>query len=248
MQHDWNQRAREDAHFYVAFGRRDQDNEEFFATGAEVVAGLDWEMRRLPPSRPRARRALEIGCGPGLYARRLAARFEEIRVVGIDRSNAQLERARSRAARAGLGNCRFELGDATALPHPEGSADAVVLSRLLAVVEDRGQVLAEAHRVLRPGGRCFVAAPRSSLRAGIPIAAMPLASWLGSGPSGPRRAIASADRVEVLDSDTFGALLRSQPWQRLSEWADADYQYAVLDKAVGMAEETAAAIPAVTGR
>jgi hypothetical protein len=65
MKRDWNQRALEDAHFYVAFGRRGQDDEEFFATAREVVAGLESEMRRLPLSRPRARRALEIGCGPG---------------------------------------------------------------------------------------------------------------------------------------------------------------------------------------
>lgn len=46
MQRDWNERAREDAHFYVAFGRKDQDPEEFFATAAEVVKGLEWELRR----------------------------------------------------------------------------------------------------------------------------------------------------------------------------------------------------------
>ena len=37
MRADWNQRAREDANYYVAFGRHDQDEEEFFETAAEVV-------------------------------------------------------------------------------------------------------------------------------------------------------------------------------------------------------------------
>ena len=36
MRDDWNARAREDASYYVAFGRRDQDPEEFFATAEEV--------------------------------------------------------------------------------------------------------------------------------------------------------------------------------------------------------------------
>jgi hypothetical protein len=42
-----NQRALEDAHYYVAFARRDQDEDEFFATAAEVVRGLDDELKRL---------------------------------------------------------------------------------------------------------------------------------------------------------------------------------------------------------
>jgi hypothetical protein len=33
MQQEWNERAREDAHFYVAFGRREQDDSEFFDSG-----------------------------------------------------------------------------------------------------------------------------------------------------------------------------------------------------------------------
>ncbi len=38
MRAEWNERAREDAHYFVAFGRRDQDDEEFFATAADLFA------------------------------------------------------------------------------------------------------------------------------------------------------------------------------------------------------------------
>jgi len=48
MREDWNSRAEEDAGYYVAFGRRDQDDEDFFATGAETAAGIALELRRLP--------------------------------------------------------------------------------------------------------------------------------------------------------------------------------------------------------
>ena len=41
MRRDWNERAREDAHFYVAFGRREQDDEEFFSTAEEWSTGLN---------------------------------------------------------------------------------------------------------------------------------------------------------------------------------------------------------------
>lgn len=201
--------------------------EHLFRDDTERIAQALWPAGRPAPGAL----VLELGCGPGLYARRLAGLFAEITVVGVDRSGPQLERARSRAARAALANCLFEQGDATALRHPDASVDAIVLSRLLAVVEDRERVVAEVHRVLQPGGRCFVAEPRSSLRAGIPIAAMRVASWLGSGVTGSRPGAASVDRVEVLARADFAALLRSQPWQRVSEWADADYQYAVLEKA-----------------
>ena len=72
MREDWNARAREDANYYVAFGRREQNEDEFFATAAEVVAGVEWELKHLgPPVNRRARRALEIGCGPG----RLISRY-----------------------------------------------------------------------------------------------------------------------------------------------------------------------------
>ncbi|MDQ6707063.1 MAG: hypothetical protein M3Z85_13940, partial [Acidobacteriota bacterium] len=52
MRAEWNERAREDANYYVAFGRREQDDEEFFATGADVVRSLEAELKRLPADVP----------------------------------------------------------------------------------------------------------------------------------------------------------------------------------------------------
>jgi len=95
MREDWNARAREDANYYVAFGRRDQDDGEFQDTASEVVHGLEWEMRRLPASQAvRNRRGLEIGCGPGRLLRPMSAHFGEIH--GVDISDEMAARARQR--------------------------------------------------------------------------------------------------------------------------------------------------------
>lgn len=48
MRADWNDRAREDARYYVAFGRRGQEEEEFFASASDVVHALEEELKRLP--------------------------------------------------------------------------------------------------------------------------------------------------------------------------------------------------------
>src|SRR3954452_23546278 len=97
MRRDWNERAREDAHFYVAFGRREQDPEEFFATATEVVRGLEHELRRLgPTANPRTRRALEIGCGPGRLMRPMSRHFGEIH--GVDVSDEMVRRAEKNLA------------------------------------------------------------------------------------------------------------------------------------------------------
>jgi len=83
MRADWNRRARKDAHFYVAFGRRSQDEQEFLAGAAEVMSALQPEFSRLPPSSSDARSALEIGCGPGRLMRPMSRQFGEIHGVDI---------------------------------------------------------------------------------------------------------------------------------------------------------------------
>src|SRR5947209_5050124 len=71
MRSDWNERASEDAYYYVAFGRREQDDEEFFSTAGDLVKGLTSEFKRLPGRGA----ALEIGCGPGRLMRPLSRQF-----------------------------------------------------------------------------------------------------------------------------------------------------------------------------
>ena len=215
-----------------------QQSRQDHGVGAPVGVGQGGRIALVEPAvvercaRRSCSSAFELGEGP-VDANDLEVIESSRQSPGIEpRATAQLERARTRAAHASLDNCRFDQGDAAALPYPDGRADAVVLSRLLAVVEDREQVLAEVHRVLSPGGRCFVAEPTSSFRAALPIAAMRLASWLGGGPLGSRPSITSVDRVEVLGRERFSALVRSQRWQHVSEWADSNYQYALLEKSV----------------
>src|SRR4051812_24610889 len=56
MRADWNQRALEDAYYYVALGGRGQDDEDFFASADTVVRALEEELKRFPPGDRRARK------------------------------------------------------------------------------------------------------------------------------------------------------------------------------------------------
>jgi SAM-dependent methyltransferase len=96
--------------------------------------------------------ALDLGCGHGRHARRLAGRVR--RLVGLDRSGDYLRRAA--AADPGAALVR---GDVRALPFRPGAFDAVYSwYASLFMFDDRTNLacLAEAARVLRPGGRLLV--------------------------------------------------------------------------------------------
>jgi ubiquinone/menaquinone biosynthesis C-methylase UbiE len=153
MQHDWNERAREDAHFYVAFGRRDQDNEEFFDTAAEVVHGLEWELRRFSASaNRRGWRALEIGCGPGRLMRPMSRHFGEIH--GIDVSDEMIRRAAANLQGIPHAHVHHTSG-ADLAPFADESFHFVYSYAVFQHIPSREvvmQYLREARRVLRPGG------------------------------------------------------------------------------------------------
>jgi arsenite methyltransferase len=178
---------------------------------------------------------LELGCGPGFYSRRLAGIFGQLRVVGIDRSERQLRRARYLAATGRLSNCSFIRGDARALPIPDASVDALVISRLFIILPDRDRVLAEMYRVLKPGGRCVIAEPRSALRAAVPLQVMWMITELASLFSHGKRPAAylEPDKVSVMSAGEFDAVVESQPWRYTRRWHDTWYQYAVCEKSAG---------------
>src|SRR5258705_8447714 len=94
MRSDWNARAVEDAHYYVAFGAREQDEASFLATASEAVRAIESELKRFSSADTRTMRALEIGCGPGRLIKPLSRHFGEI--YGVDVSDEMIRIAAER--------------------------------------------------------------------------------------------------------------------------------------------------------
>jgi ArsR family transcriptional regulator len=97
---------------------------------------------------------LDIGTGTGRILEVLAPRTG--RAVGIDLSREMLLVARSNLDRARLRHCVVRHGDMYQLPAPRRSFDLVTVHQVLHFAEQPGEVIAEAARVLRPGGRIIV--------------------------------------------------------------------------------------------
>jgi arsenite methyltransferase len=99
-------------------------------------------------------RVLDLGCGAGVDALLAAGQLgDEGFAVGIDMLPSMVERARSLAAASTLGNVAFVVAEMEALPLPDGCMDVVVSNGAINLSARKSRVLAEAFRVLRPGGR-----------------------------------------------------------------------------------------------
>jgi len=100
---------------------------------------------------------LDVGSGPGLLAAEMGELVgSEGTVQGIEPSESMLAIAARREPAAGSAPLEFQPGDAGALQFADASFDAVVATQVYEYVEDMPSALAEAHRVLRPGGRLLV--------------------------------------------------------------------------------------------
>ncbi len=180
---------------------------------------------------PAGSRLLELGCGPGFYCCQFGERFRQLDVLGIDRSRQQLRRARRNAENRQLDNVRFVQSNALNLDVPSGSVDALLCVRLFTILPQREEALAEMHRVMSAGGRCFIAEPSSRLRTAVPLAIMwGLANLMTLAGDYRSRAYREPPSATVLPPETFGALVMSQPWRSVWRWQDAHYQYAICEK------------------
>lgn len=97
-------------------------------------------------------RVLDLGCGPGTLSIGLAAAISPGELYGVDMEQSQVDLARSIAKAGGHDNATFEVGDVTELSYDDESFDVVHGHSILAHVSDTQAVLAEAKRVLKPGG------------------------------------------------------------------------------------------------
>ena len=101
---------------------------------------------------------LDIGCGAGMDLLLAARRVGRTgKAIGVDMTEAMVERARAGAAEAGFAHIEVRQGDATALPVESASVDVVISNGVLNLVAEKEIAFAEIARVLRPGGRLQLA-------------------------------------------------------------------------------------------
>ena len=100
---------------------------------------------------------LDLGSGGGadvlISARRVGATGK---AIGLDMTDEMLELARKNAAEAGVSNVEFVKGYIEEMPLPDASVDVVISNCVINLSGDKQRVIAEAARVLRPGGRFAV--------------------------------------------------------------------------------------------
>jgi SAM-dependent methyltransferase len=195
MRADWNARAGEDAYYYVAFGRREQDHEEFFSTATDVLRLLTGELKRL---RHRDA-ALEIGCGPGRLMRPMSQYFTKIH--GVDVSEEMVRLADQNLSGTPNAYAHQTSGSDLCL-FPDERFDFVYSYAVFQHIPSRDvvfQYLREARRVLRTGGilRCQIN--------GLPAHAKQYDTW-----SGVR--IAPEEVTDFARENDFELLALEQIW------------------------------------
>jgi arsenite methyltransferase len=100
---------------------------------------------------------LDLGSGAGADVLISARRVGETgKAIGLDMTDEMLELARVNAAEAGVGNVEFVKGYIEDIPLADGTVDVVISNCVINLAADKRKVLAEAARVLKPGGRFAV--------------------------------------------------------------------------------------------
>jgi SAM-dependent methyltransferase len=179
MRREWDQRARENARHYVATGREQWTDEEFFHSGELAVRNelLNDMINICQGQDPKQMKVLEIGCGAGRITRALARLFGE--VYAVDVSGEMVAQARQALSDVPNAHIYQNNGmDLSVLGDIEiDFAFSEIVFQHISSVEIIENYVREVHRLLRPGrlfkfqlqGDCEVTSPPGDTWVGVPF-------------------------------------------------------------------------------
>jgi SAM-dependent methyltransferase len=176
MERDWDKRARENARYYVATGRKDWTDKEFFDSGRRTVAEeILTDMINICQGKdPAQMRVLEIGCGAGRVTHALSEVFGEVH--GVDVSSEMVELARQALKDHPKVHIHKNNGmDLSVLPDlPFDFAFSSIVFQHIPSREIIENYIREVHRLLRPG-----ALFKFQVQGNIALKTSPEDTWLG---------------------------------------------------------------------
>ncbi len=175
MRRDWDQRARENARHYVATGKEDWSDDEFFRSGEASAEGdiLNDTDNVFQGKNPKQMRVLEIGCGAGRVTRALGRIFGEVH--GVDVSGEMVAQARAAVADMPHVHVYQNNGfDLSVIPPLEFDfAYSFIVFQHVPSREIIENYVREVHRLLRPGALFKFQVQ------GYPLSSSPDQTWLG---------------------------------------------------------------------
>lgn len=135
----------------------DYNNEELESAAAEANYGLGCGNPGAIANLKEGETVLDLGCGAGfdvfLAARKVGKKGK---VIGVDMTEAMIEKARSNAQKNGIDNVEFILGEIEELPLADNSIDVIISNCVINLSPAKEKVFAEAKRVLKIGGRLAI--------------------------------------------------------------------------------------------
>lgn len=176
MRHDWDERARENARFYVNTEKTDWTDKDFFASGEQTVAEeILTDMTNICQGKdPKQMRVLEIGCGAGRITRALAKLFGEVHAVDVSGEMVAL----AREALKDFPNAHVYQNngmDLTVVPASEFDfAFSMIVFQHIPLREVIESYVGEVSRLLRPG-----ALFKFQVQGDTTMATDPDDTWLG---------------------------------------------------------------------
>jgi SAM-dependent methyltransferase len=177
MQRDWDERARENARYYVNTEREDWTDDEFFRSGRRTVEEeILTDMINICQGKdPREMKVLEIGCGAGRVTSALSELFGQ--VWGVDVSGEMVRQARQ--SLAGKSNVTLIQNNGTDLSRitDSGTFDFAFSTIVFQHIPSRDVIenyVREVHRLLRPG-----ALFKFQVQGDTSIESTPEDTWLG---------------------------------------------------------------------